>query len=145
MRAMQWVFWGILYSDLWSAKVTTAVLFSEELAKDIPQFTCHGGGVSRLSVVCWFLWSSFVFYVSHALYMMTSSNGNIFRATGLLWGEPPVTGGSPHKDQWRGTLMFSVICAWTNGWANNRDAGDLRHHCAHYDVTLMTVTLDRNI
>ena len=22
--------------------------------------------------------------------------------------------------------MFSMICAWTNGWANNRDAGDLR-------------------
>ena len=28
------------------------------------------------------------------------------------------------------------ICAWTNGCANNRDAGDLRHHCAHYDVTV---------
>ena len=24
---------------------------------------------------------------------------------------------SPHKDQWRGALMFSLICAWTNGWA----------------------------
>ena len=22
----------------------------------------------------------------------------------------------PHKGQWRGTLMFSLICAWTNGW-----------------------------
>ena len=44
---------------------------------------------------------------------------------------------SPHKDQWRGTFMFSLICAWTNGWANNRDAGDLRLHCAHYDVTAM--------
>ena len=44
----------------------------------------------------------------------------------------------PHKGQWRGALMFSSICAWTNGWANNRDAGDLRRHCAHYDVTVMT-------
>ena len=26
---------------------------------------------------------------------------------------------------------------WTNGWVNNRDAGDLRRHRAHYDVTLM--------
>ena len=33
---------------------------------------------------------------------------------------------SPHKGQWRGALMLSMICAWTNGWANNRDAGDLR-------------------
>ena len=42
---------------------------------------------------------------------------------------------SPHKGQWRGALMFSLICAWTNGWVNNRYAGDLRCHCAHYDVT----------
>ena len=27
--------------------------------------------------------------------------------------------------------------ARTNGWANNRDAGDLRRHRAHYDVTVM--------
>ena len=33
--------------------------------------------------------------------------------------------------------MFSLICAWTNDWANNRDAGDLRRHRAHYDVTVM--------
>ena len=44
---------------------------------------------------------------------------------------------SPHKGQWRGALMFSLICAWTNGWANNRDAGDLRRHRAHYNVTVM--------
>ena len=31
-----------------------------------------------------------------------------------------------HKDQWRGALMFSLICAWINGWVNDRDAGDLR-------------------
>ena len=44
---------------------------------------------------------------------------------------------SPHKGQWRGALMFSLICALTNGWANNRNAGDLRRHHAHYDVTVM--------
>ena len=32
---------------------------------------------------------------------------------------------STHKGQWRGALMFSLICAWTNDWANNEDAGDL--------------------
>ena len=26
---------------------------------------------------------------------------------------------SPHKGQWRRALMFSLICAWTNGWAND--------------------------
>ena len=44
---------------------------------------------------------------------------------------------SPHKGQWRGALMFSFICAWTNGWANHRDVGDLRRNRAHYDVTVM--------
>ena len=42
-----------------------------------------------------------------------------------------------HKGQWRGTLMFSLICAWTNGWVNNRGAGDLGRHRARYYVTLM--------
>ena len=45
----------------------------------------------------------------------------------------------PHKGQWRGALMFSLICAWINDWMNNREAGDLRRHCAHYDVIVMTV------
>ena len=44
---------------------------------------------------------------------------------------------SPHKGQWRGALMFSLICTWINGWENNREAGDLRGHRAHYDVTVM--------
>ena len=41
---------------------------------------------------------------------------------------------SPHKGQWRGTLMVSLICARINYWVNNREAGDLRRHRAHYDV-----------
>ena len=70
-------------------------------------------------------------------FMMTSSNGNIFRITGPLCGEflSPVY--SPHKDQWRRALAFSLICAWTNGWVNTWDPGDLRHHRAHYGVTVM--------
>ena len=66
------------------------------------------------------------------LSMMTSSNGNIFRVTGHLCGEFPVN--SPHKDQWRGALMFTLICDRINGWVNNRGAGDLRRNSAHYDV-----------
>ena len=44
---------------------------------------------------------------------------------------------SPHKGQWRGALMFSLICVWINGWVNNRQAGDLRRYRAHYDVIVM--------
>ena len=35
--------------------------------------------------------------------------------------------------------MFSLICAWTNAWANNRDAGDMRCNRAHYDVIVMII------
>ena len=44
---------------------------------------------------------------------------------------------SPHKGQWRGALMFSLICVWINGWVNSREAGDLRRHRVHYDVIVM--------
>ena len=43
----------------------------------------------------------------------------------------------PHKGQWRRALMFSLICAWMNGWVNNREARDLRRHRADHDVTIM--------
>ena len=43
----------------------------------------------------------------------------------------------PHKGQWRGALMFHLICPWIKGWVNNRKAGDLKHHHTHYDVIVM--------
>ena len=52
---------------------------------------------------------------------------------GIHWS--PVN--SPHKGQWCRALMFSLICTWINGWVNNGEAGDLRCHHAHYDITLM--------
>ena len=44
---------------------------------------------------------------------------------------------SPHKGQWRGALMFTLICARINGWVNTREAGDLRRYRPHYDVIVM--------
>ena len=44
---------------------------------------------------------------------------------------------SLHKGQLRRALMFSLICASINGWANNREAGELKRHRAHYDVIVM--------
>ena len=55
----------------------------------------------------------------------------------LCAGNSPVTGEFPHKGQWRGALMFSLISVWINGWVHNREAGDLRCHRAHHDVTVM--------
>ena len=73
--------------------------------------------------------------------MMASSNWKLFRVTGPLCGE--ITD-HPHKDKCRRTAMFSLICAWTNGWINNQDAGDLRHYCAQYDIILMVYRKEGN-
>ena len=69
---------------------------------------------------------------------ITSSNGNIFRVTGPLCGEFTGTRWIPcTKASDTGALMFSLICTSINGWVNNGEAGDLRHHHAHYDVNVM--------
>ena len=47
-------------------------------------------------------------------------------------------GNYPHKGQWRGALIFSLICTRVNGWVNNGEAGDSRRYRAHYDVTVMS-------
>ena len=74
-----------------------------------------------------------------SFYMMTSSNGNIFRASGHLCGE--FTG-----DRWISRTKASdaelwcfvfFICARINGWVNNRETGDLRRHRFRYDVIVM--------
>ena len=71
--------------------------------------------------------------VTREIFMMTSSNGNIFRITGpFVRGSHRSPVNFPHKGQWRGALIFSLICAWMNGWINNREAGDLRRSLRRY-------------
>ena len=49
---------------------------------------------------------------------------------------PPVNSSQiPHKGQWLRDSMLSLICAWTN---DCRDAGDVRRHRTHYDVTVIS-------
>ena len=74
--------------------------------------------------------------------MISSSNGNIFFAllARFVWGIHRSTVNSPQKGQWHGALTFSWT--WTKGWVYNRDAGDLRCHRTHDDVT---VVFDQNI
>ena len=64
--------------------------------------------------------------------MLTSSNGNILRVTGPLWGE--FAGPSEFRAQRPVTRSFDVffdLCL------SNGEAGDLRRHRAHYDVIVM--------
>ena len=69
--------------------------------------------------------------------MMTSSNSKHFpRYWPFVMGTHRSSVDSPYKGS-DAELLFSLICAWTNGWANNRDADDLRRHGSHHDVTLM--------
>ena len=74
------------------------------------------------------------------------TNENIFRVTGLLCGEftghrwIPRTKAS-HAELW----CFLLISAWINGWVNNREAGDLRRHRAHYDGIVMWKALKDTI
>ena len=60
----------------------------------------------------------------------------------FVWGIHRSPVNSPHKGQWRGALMFSLIYVWINSWVNNCEAGDLRCHCAHYDVIVMLYQWD---
>ena len=55
----------------------------------------------------------------------------------LCAGNSPVPVNSPHKGQWRVSLMFSLICARINDWVNNHEASDLRRYRGHYDVIVM--------
>ena len=55
----------------------------------------------------------------------------------FVWGIHRSLVNSPHKGQWRGALMFSLISAWINGWVKNGKTGDLRRNRAHNDVIVM--------
>ena len=66
----------------------------------------------------------------------------------LCVGKSPVTGEFHSKrpvTRSFDVLFDLLICAWTNGWANNRYAGDLIRHRAHYDAIVMEFPLFRII
>ena len=107
-------------------------------------------------MICVYIWSRENQFGRHAFYEQTilgreektnqQTNKNTFAITIIAvlvsWTndlsyvrQSPVN--SPYKGQWRWALMFFFICTWTNGWANSRDTGDLRHYHAYYDVTVM--------
>ena len=69
--------------------------------------------------------------------MMTLSNGNIFRVTGPLCKEFRSPANSLTEASDAELWCFLWFAPWINGWVNNREAGDLRRHRAHYDVIVM--------
>ena len=59
---------------------------------------------------------------------MTSSNGSIFRVTGHLCGNSPVTGEFPAQRPVTRSFDVFFDMRLINGWVNNRETGDLRRY-----------------
>ena len=103
---------------LWELRRTTTEIFRVFYFADRIQFSGLYTTMYRIRALLCFL-----FYVRSRI--MTSSNENIFRVTGPLWGESADHRWIPFTKASDAELLFSLICAWTNGWANTQDGGDL--------------------
>ena len=62
----------------------------------------------------------------------------------FVWGIRRSPGNSPHKGQQCGALMFSLTCTWKNAWANNCEAGDLRHPLWHHSNVIWCCCYDHS-
>ena len=102
--------------DLWASNQNTIISIGKEKASARQWPLCSGINVLHDDVIKWKHFPRYWPFVR-----------GIHRS--------PVN--SMHKGQWRGDLMFSLICARLNGRVNNGEAGDLRRHRAHYDVIVM--------
>ena len=77
--------------------------------------------------------STFLHYVHCKDALLDCSAPGGERYESLTWvDEIPHTKGSD-AELW----CFPLICTWTDGWVNNRDADDLIRHRAHYDFIVM--------
>ena len=70
---------------------------------------------------------------------MTSSNENIFRVTGHLCGNSPVTGEFPAQRPVTRSFDVFFDLRLNKRWSKIRENGALRRYRAHYDVTVMLV------
>ena len=77
-------------------------------------------------------------WTNHAVYSVYCANhDDVIKWKQFLRYWPFVRGihrspvNSPHKAQWRGALMLSLICTRINGWVSIGEAGDLRRYRAH--------------
>ena len=79
----------------------------------------------------WQLWNNFSYpWLRHQMETFSA-------LLAICAGNSPVIGEFPAQRPVTRNSMFSLICTWINVWANNRNAGVLRRHCAHYDLTVM--------
>ena len=88
--------------------------------------------INKVSLYFWVLIIMWPPYLSHDN-IINSSSYKAF--TEFIGGFPP---------QMPVTRSFDVclISAWTNSWASNGNAGDLRRNGTHYDAILMIAFID---
>ena len=145
-NSMSWQHWNLNLADsyLWKFlhRVNDSLIrtnFHIYIYKICKQWT--GSGRSDFFFTFFFWWPSEITAPTDTECMMTSSKGNTFRVTALLWGEftghrwIPLTKVS-ESELWC-VLWSAPEQTLSKRWANHRDAGDLRRHRAHYDVTRM--------
>ena len=65
----------------------------------------------------------------------------------LMWNRKnsPVTGEFLAQRPVTRSFDASLLCSWINGRINNGEAGDLRHYCAYYDVTVMVTKIGETV
>ena len=87
------------------------------------------------SVTCWYV-STFGDQSAHVSSWWRHQMETFSALLAICAGNSPVPGEFPAQRPV--TRSFDVFfCVSINGWVNNRGAGDLRRHRAHYDVTLL--------
>ena len=79
--------------------------------------------MSRWTIIvcCWWLYCPGKYCLRHQMKTFSAS-------LALCAGNSPVAGEFP---------SHRPVARSLNCWVNNREAGDLRYHCAHYDVTVV--------
>ena len=128
--------------DLCSIPYTFFYFYIETQRWTVPEFACVLYCICWICVPYWNVTINFVITHRHFFVILRLHDDVIkWKQFPRYW--PFVRGihrssvNSPHKGQWRGALMFSLICIWINDWVNNCEAGDLRPHRGHYDVIVM--------
>ena len=101
----------------------------------IEMMTCHQTGYKPLSINQW--WPMLPTHICAPCHDDVIKWKHFPRYWPFVRGIHRSPVNSPHRGQWRGHLMFSLICTLINSWVNNGKAGDLKRHCTHYDVTVM--------
>ena len=113
MGCLLWVFW-------WKRSCYKGVLLYLQSGKN--KNTCN--------------WSSY-FRIFMAKSWWHHQMENLSTELAIGAENSPVTSEFPTQRPVTRSFDVFLLCAWLNGWVNNCEAGDLRCHHAHYDVSVM--------